>query len=189
MMTYKHFTIAVFLFVAPCWLFAQRLMDTESYIRFFSEAPLEDIEAINESALSALDLGSGRVAVSMKMKDFHFAKSLMEEHFNENYVESEKYPKATFSGTIDAFDASKFNNLTDSLVQMASGKLTIHGVTHEINVPVVFKRNGDKLIARTEFLVRVEDYDIEVPTMLIKNIAEEVLVTSVFRFDYKSTDQ
>lgn len=166
---------------APMLSSAQRLMDTKAYIRFFSEAPLEDIEAINEKGLGALEISKGQVAVSMNMKDFHFEKSLMEEHFNENYIESEKYPKATFAGTIQDFDASALQNISDSLSLSVSGKMTIHGVSKDVVLPITFTQEGDELIAKTEFIIKIEEYDVEVPTLLIKNIAEEVLVTGIFR--------
>ncbi len=161
--------------------FSQRMMDSQAYIRFFSEAPLEDIKAINEKGLGVLDMSNGKVAVAMNMKDFHFEKSLMEEHFNENYIESDKYPKATFSGTIDNFDASAYENLTDSLTQSVKGKMTIHGVSQEVTIPIAFIKEGDALLAKSEFLIRIEEYDVDVPTLLIKNIAEEVLVTTIFK--------
>tara|TARA_B100001245_G_C22872101_1_gene419389 strand:- start:101 stop:643 length:543 start_codon:yes stop_codon:yes gene_type:complete len=160
---------------------AQRKMDNQAYARFFSEAPLEDIEAINEKALGVLDFSNGKVAVAMNMKDFHFEKSLMEEHFNENYIESDKYPKATFAGEIANFKASDYENIADSLTQSVKGKLTIHGVTKDVTLPITFKKEGDMLVAKSEFIVKIEEYDVEVPTLLIKNIAEEVLVTTIFR--------
>ena len=76
------------------------IVDKQGVAHFFSEAPLEDIEATNKKAIGAIDMKKGTVAVSMLIKNFHFDKSLMEEHFNENYLESEKYPKASFKGTI-----------------------------------------------------------------------------------------
>lgn len=177
----KRISLITLLLITSLMSYSQRLMDSKAYIRFFSEAPLEDIEAINEKGLGALDMSAGKVAVSMNMKDFHFEKSLMEEHFNENYIESDKYPKATFAGSIQNFDAKSFSNITDSLTQSVAGKLTIHGVTKDVVLPIVFKKEGDELIAKAEFIVKIEEYDVEVPTLLIKNIAEEVLVTTVFR--------
>ncbi|MEQ8471563.1 MAG: YceI family protein [Marinoscillum sp.] len=173
--------------LVSCSVFGQskRLIDSKAFIRFFSEAPMEDIEAINKEALGALDLETGKVAVSMNMKDFHFEKSLMEEHFNENYIESEQYPKATFSGLLKGFKAEDLKKITDSLSYEATGTLNLHGVSKEVKIPVVFTKSGNQLQVKAEFIIRIEEYEIEVPTMLIKNIAEEVLVTSKFSFTLK----
>ncbi|WP_421876816.1 hypothetical protein [Marinoscillum sp.] len=89
-------TLTIFGIVAFNQLIAQPLIDRKGKASFYSEAPLEDIEAWNEEVLGAIDLEKGTIAVSMFIKGFHFDNSLMEEHFNENYLESEKYPKATF---------------------------------------------------------------------------------------------
>lgn len=179
--TMIRITLSSLLLTISFFSFSQRMMDSKGYVKFFSEAPLEDIEAINEKGLGVLDLSNGNVAVAMNMKDFHFEKSLMEEHFNENYIESDKYPKGTFSGAIKNFDASVYENLSDSLTQTVSGKMTLHGVTKNVELPITFIKDGDELVVKSEFLIRIEEYDVEVPTLLIRNIAEEVLVTTIFR--------
>jgi len=176
-------TLLIILICLPVMSNAQRLMDRNGTVYFFSEAPLENIEATNNQALAALDLSSGKVAVSMLMKGFHFEKSLMEEHFNENYVESDEYPKASFSGQLNGFDASALENITDSLQYSASGKMSIHGVTKDVETTVTFKSKDNKLFATTQFWIKVDDYDIEIPKMVISNIAEEVLVTAQFSFE------
>ncbi|MEP4535209.1 MAG: YceI family protein [Cyclobacteriaceae bacterium] len=176
-------TLLIILICLPAMSNAQRLMDRNGKVHFFSEAPLEDIEATNKQALAVLDLSNGKVAVSMLMKGFHFEKSLMEEHFNENYVESDKHPKASFSGQLEGFDASALDNITDSLQFPASGKMSIHGVTKDVETVVTFTPEGGKISVRTQFWVKVDDYDIDIPKMVISNIAEEVLVTAQFSFE------
>jgi len=169
----------------PMLSFSQKLIDTHGYIRFFSEAPLEDIEAINEEALGAMNTNTGDVAVSIKMRDFHFDKSLMEEHFNENYVESEKFPKATLVGKIMNFTAENLGNLKDSIQYDMKGKLTIHGVTKDVTLPLVFTRDGKRLNVQSVFMVEVAEYDIEIPSIVFQNIAEKVEVTAKFSFQYE----
>ena len=107
------------------------------------------------------------------MKSFKFEKALMQEHFNENYVESDKYPKAVFQGKFLNF------NLDDSSEQnvTATGKLTIHGVTKEITATGTFKISTNQIAARSKFVIRLEDYKVKIPQILWNNIAEEVEVT------------
>lgn len=163
--------------------FAQKLVDRAGKIHFFSEAPLENIEASNEQVLGALDLATGNVAVSMLMKGFHFEKSLMEEHFNENYIESDKYPKATFTGKISPAEMVKIKGLNGTLELPATGDLTLHGVTKPVTATVKFVGDGKKLLVETTFIIKIEEYKIKVPSMLISNIAEEVAVDAHFSFN------
>ncbi|MEM1134721.1 MAG: YceI family protein [Bacteroidota bacterium] len=143
---------------------------------FFSEAPLENIEAHNKEVQSIIDLESKKVVVNMMMKAFHFDKSLMEEHFNENYIESEKYPKASFNGAYTTNEAIAMGK--DGVYNVkVSGELTIHGVTHTIEAPGTIEIKGKNVIAKTTFKVKLEDYKIKIPKIVFKNIAEIVDVT------------
>ncbi len=157
------------------------LIDKAGTAHFFSEAPLEDIEATNKEALGAVDLEKGTLAVSILMTKFEFEKSLMQEHFNENYVESEKFPKATFKGVISDFSNLDFTR-TGTIEAQAEGELEIHGVKKPFVTLVTFDVTPSSLSAKTVFELAVEDFDIEVPTLLIKNIAEIVEVTASFNF-------
>lgn len=161
---------------------AQRLMDRSGMASFFSSAPLEDIHAKNNQALAAVDLQTGEVAVSMLMKGFRFEKALMEEHFNENYVESDKYPKATFKGKLLDYKPIIFGS-TGTFKYPVEGDLTIHGVTKRLYTSVEFTVGAKEIQAAVNFVVEVEDYDIEIPMSVINNIAKEVEVTAVFNFD------
>ena len=178
-----RFIIVTFSILTCFTVCGQRLIDKAAYVRFFSEAPLENIEAVNNEAMGVLDLSSGKVAVSMSMKRFKFEKSLMEEHFNENYIESDKFPKGTFSGTLVNFDQDGLSELTDSVSYVAKGDLTIHGVTKPLETEVWLKKEGEKLVWRTVFEVDVASFDIEIPKMVVMNIAEQVEVTAIFQFD------
>ncbi|MBL3655831.1 YceI family protein [Fulvivirga sediminis] len=180
-MNKKH--IFLLLILLPFATQAQRLMDRHGKVKFFSEAPLENIEADNSQALAALDLSNGNVAVTMLMKSFHFDKSLMEEHFNENYIESDKFPKATYKGVLKNFKKENLNSIQDSLKLSSQGELSLHGKTNKVSPDVVFYKNGNKLMAKTQFVIKIDDYDVKVPKMMIQNIAEEVLVTAIFSFE------
>ena len=156
-----------------------RLLDRAGKVRFYSEAPVENIEATTNQALGVLDTMTNKVAVSILMKGFHFEKALMEEHFNENYVESDKYPKATFTGTImDEVDLGQPGTV-EAKVQ---GEMTIHGVTNPVEAVIKFVITEEKMTATTTFMIKVADYKIKIPTVVVNNIAEEVEVTANFNF-------
>lgn len=156
-----------------------RMIDRAGRVRFYSSAPLENIEAINDQALGVLDLRNHKVAVSILMKGFHFEKALMEEHFNENYVESDQYPKATFTGTLSSpVDYSK----TGKVEVPVKGEMTIHGVTKLVETMVELDINEARIVAQTVFILAVADYGIKIPSMVISNIAEQVEVTAHFSF-------
>ncbi|MFT4736794.1 MAG: polyisoprenoid-binding protein YceI [Paraglaciecola sp.] len=163
--------------------FSQKLIDKSATITFFSEAPMENIAATNSDAQGVIDMETGTVAVSMYMSRFKFEKSLMQEHFNENYVESEKFPKATFTGNITDFDKRQIKKIDQDLSYPVMGKMTMHGVTNDFEGEVKFSKEGNSLKAVTEFTISIADYDVDIPKMVIMNIAEEVLVTAIFNFE------
>ena len=159
-----------------------RFIDRNGTATFFSSAPMEDIEASNRKAVSILDIETGEIVASMLMRSFDFKKALMQEHFNENYVESHKYPKATFEGkvlNIDQLDLSQNGKYTLDV----SGEMTIHGVTQSLRIRADVEVDNETLRAKAVFPLRVKDYKIEIPRLVIKNIAEVVEVT--VSFDYK----
>jgi hypothetical protein len=153
-----------------------RYMTRTGHISFFSNAPLENIEAHNYQVNSILDVSNGELAFSVLMRGFQFEKALMQEHFNENFVESHIYPRASFSGRIVDFDKSMIERHTENQVEV-TGELTIHGVTRNITVDGTIQRQGNSIVAKSSFPVRVADYDIRVPSVVRNNIAEVVDVT------------
>src|SRR5271157_4358881 len=112
-------------------LYAQKYLTKNGYIRFYSHASLEDIEAKNNQVNSALDITTGDFIFKVLMKSFEFKKALMQEHFNENYVESEKYPNANFKGKITNFSEVHFT-VPGKYEANVEGDLTIHGITKHI---------------------------------------------------------
>ena len=171
----KHliFSLLIMLFVAP--IFGQQIFMTQNgTISFFSKAPLEDIEATNTEVSAALNLSSNEVVVRMNMTDFHFEKSLMEEHFNENYIESDQYPTAIFQGTIiteeDITQDGEYSAMT-------KGEITLHGVTRPYNSEIMISTTDGKMHATTNFKIKTKDHDIKIPKIVIKNIAEVIDVT------------
>jgi polyisoprenoid-binding protein YceI len=174
----KNFLLLVLVCVATT-AFSQKKYTTEkTYISFYSHAPLEDIKADNAKNSAIFNADNNEIAFSVPMKEFKFRKSLMQQHFNEKYVESDKFPKSTFQGKIVGFKA----DVTGQQQVKAQGKLTIHGVTKDIDVPGTIEVQGKKLQMRSKFMVKVADYDITIPSLVFQNIAEEVEVTIDFTF-------
>jgi disulfide oxidoreductase YuzD len=158
-----------------------RYIDRAGKARFFSSAPMEDIEAHNQQAVSVLDVGTGEVVASMLMRSFNFKKALMEEHFNENYVESHKYPKATFKGkvsNITELDLSKNGKYTLDI----SGEITLHGVTKPLMVQAEAMVNNGSIQAKAVFPLTVKDFNIKIPRLVVDNIAEVVEVSVSFSY-------
>lgn len=178
-MHYIHLCVVIVLF--PLLGNAQdRFITRQGFISFYSHTPVEDIEAVNNQVLSIVDLNSGAVAVSLLMKSFQFEKALMQEHFNENYIESDKYPKANFEG--------KITNLSDILsgdngVAMIAGDLTIHGITRPITMEGKLDITEESVRFEGSFMVTVADYDIKIPSIVARNIAKEVKVTCVLEHE------
>lgn len=178
-MHYIHLCVVIVLF--PLLGNAQdRFITRQGFISFYSHTPVEDIEAVNNQVLSIVDLNSGAVAVSLLMKSFQFEKALMQEHFNENYIESDKYPKANFEG--------KITNLSDILsgdngVAMIAGDLTIHGITRPITMEGKLDITEESVRFEGSFMVTVADYDIKIPSIVARNIAKEIKVTCVLEHE------
>jgi len=142
---------------------------------------MENIEAHNEQVLSMMDVTNGEIAASMLMKSFHFKKALMQEHFNEKYIESDKFPKATFKGKIK--DLSKLDLTKDGKYSVeVEGEITIHGETQPLKANVDFEVKGKTITANSTFPLRVKDFKITIPTVVIKNIAEVVEVKVSFNY-------
>ncbi|HSI90317.1 MAG TPA: YceI family protein [Adhaeribacter sp.] len=145
-------------------------------ISFFSSTPMEDIEAHNSKATSVLDAKTGKMEFAILMKAFEFKKALMEEHFNENYVESGKFPKATFAGAIT--DPAAVDFAKDGTYKVTvKGKMTIHGVTREVEAPGTITVQNGVVKASSVFNVAPEDYEIEIPKLVRDKIARQIKVT------------
>ncbi|HEX8061330.1 MAG TPA: YceI family protein [Cyclobacteriaceae bacterium] len=171
--------LLLFIICAATTAVAQKKYTTEkASVTFFSHAPLEDIKATNVKSSAIYNADNGEIAFSVPMKEFKFKKSLMQQHFNEKYIESDKFPKATFTGKIVGFK----QDATGPQQVKAQGKLTIHGVTKDIDVPGTIEVQGKKLQVLSKFMVKVADYDITIPQLVFQNIAEEVEVTIDFTF-------
>ncbi len=158
--------------------FAQKWGTRAGQVDFFSKTPLENIEARNKAVSAVVDAATGAVAVSLQVRDFKFERALMESHFNENYLESDRFPKAEFRGAIQNPKAIDWGK--DGVYQVTvSGNLTIHGVSQKVTAPVQILVKDGKAGATGTFPVRLADYNIKIPTLVAAQIAESVDVTLV----------
>ncbi len=172
----KTYLSIIALFCCLIGLSQQRIFTKTGKISFFSKAPLEDIEAHNNAAISVIDNTTGQMEFSVLMKGFQFEKALMQEHFNENYVESTKFPKASFKGTIadwNKVDLSKDGKTTVNI----SGQLTIHGETKEVKANAIISVTGGSIGSSAEFSIILDDYKISIPALVKDKIAKNVLIS------------
>ena len=170
--------LIIFFLISANYSFGQKYISESSETTFFSSAPLEDIKATNSKAKSVFDSDNGEIVFLILIKEFQFRKSLMQEHFNEKYLESDKYPKSTFNGKVTGYKKGASNDQV-----WAEGTLDIHGVKKKIKVPGALNFLGEKVILECKFMVKLEDYNVEIPSLMFQNIAEEVEVT--LNFEYK----
>lgn len=161
---------------------AQKFLTKNGHIRFYSEAPLENIEADNRQVTSIMDTETGEIVFSLLMKGFHFEKALMEEHFNEKYVHSDKFPKSTFMGKVNGLGESDLDG-GSPVKTTVSGELTIHGVTKSITADAEIEMREGKIYARSVFPLTLADYDITIPGVVRDNISKVVEVTVDMVYD------
>lgn len=162
---------------------AQKSIARQGHIAFFSYTPVENIKAENNQVLSIIDLSNGRIAVSMLMNAFIFEKALMREHFNESYVESDIFPKATFEGEIIDFEPL----LEGEQTRIIKGNFTMHGVLQELELKAKISYVDDKYELSGSFEAMVGDYNIKIPPLLAGNIAKVISVD--FRFEYEPYEE
>jgi hypothetical protein len=161
------------MFAATGW--GQQYFTREGKISFYSETPMEKIEAHNSKASSVWDAATGKMEFAVLIKGFQFEKALMQEHFNENYMESGKFPKAAFKGAIA--DAGKVNLKADGVYPVVvKGDLTIHGVTKAVEAKGKITVKGGAVSAVSTFEVAPEDYGIAIPAVVKDNIAKIVRI-------------
>ncbi len=165
-------------------VYAQKYIEKKGQIIFeASEKLFEPVKAENNAVTAILDIETNQIAGLALIKGFHFKNSLMEEHFNENYIESETYPKATFKGKLLNFDASILTK--NSLEVMIEGKLKLHGKEKEIRTPLSIQKINDILILKGSFKVVPADFDIEIPSIVRNKIAKEIIVQLEFNLRKK----
>ena len=169
-------TLAAFVLFATAVTAQDRYFTKTGKIDFYSKAPLEDIEAKNKTVTAVLDTKTGAMQFEVQMKGFEFEKKLMQEHFNENYVESGKYPKAGFKGSL--VNNSAVNYAKDGTYNVnVKGKLTIHGVTKDVQAPGTIKVSGGKIDAASTFNIQLSDYNISIPSVVKDKVSNNIKIS------------
>lgn len=167
--------IPIFLLLGLANSFGQTLFGTSTgEVSFYSDTPLETIEAVNKKTGCIINASTRELAVQMRITDFDFPNKLMQEHFNENYLESEKYPTASFKGKIkEDVDLTK----AGSYAVTAEGTMTMHGVSKAMIVKGTIVTSGNEMKLDFKFQVKTEEFQIEVPSLVVTKIAEVIDVT------------
>jgi polyisoprenoid-binding protein YceI len=154
--------------------------DGTTLIHFYSKSPLEDIDAANKGAVIVFNTNTGDIQIRVTIQNFKFKNALMEEHFNENYLESTKYPNCVFKGKIN----EKVDYTVDGENKVTvTGKMELHGVTKDVTIEGTLTKKGTDFILDSKFKIKVADYNIQVPSLYVKNIAEVVDVTLTSTLD------
>ena len=157
-------------------LFAQKYFTKNGNISFFSKTNMENIKADNNQVTSVLNVPTGELQFSVLIKSFHFEKALMEEHFNENYLESDKYPKSSFKGNIA--DISKVNFTKDGNYPVSvTGDLTIHGITNKVTATGNISVKSGGITGTSKFIVVLADYKVPIPKLVAANISKTIEIT------------
>ena len=166
------------LLMAPLSLCAQERFATRTgHIAFFSETSVENIEANNRKVTSVFDATTGAIEFAVLIKAFEFEKALMQEHFNENYMESNTFPKANFKGKVTGVGEDKLKK-EGTYTVTAQGDLTVHGVSKSVSITGSFTVDAAGAVkATSEFMIVPEDHGIKIPGVVRKNIAEKIKVT------------
>jgi len=169
------YNLVVLLFLCLNYSQAQVLSFDHGEVEFYTSSIMSDIEAISEEVQVKLDIPSGNVELIIPIASFEFEYELMQEHFNEEYLESDKFPEATFKGKI----AQDISNLSEDTEIDVSGTLTIHGITKETTFKATISKKEDFTLVKCQFLVVFKDFNVEEPSILSKSVAKDVVVKSV----------
>lgn len=174
---FKKNAILLMAFVTAVSLsFAQDKFYTKTgKISFYSKAPLEEIDGKNKTVTAVLDSKSGAMQFAVQMKGFEFEKQLMEQHFNENYVESDTYPKSEFRGSI-ANNAEINYSKDGSYAVKVKGKLTMHGITQDVESTGVLKISSGNINASSTFNVLLSDYKISIPSLVKDKVSNSIKI-------------
>jgi len=177
----KRLILLVFFLSIIIAVNAQKYMTKNGYIGFFSHTPMEDIKGDNNQVASVLDISNGEIVFQVLIKSFHFERALMEEHFNENYMESDKIPKSVFKGKITNLTSVNFskNGTYDVTVE---GDLTIHDVINKINSKGTIEVVTGGINAYSKFNIVPEDYKISIPGIVREKINKDLVVTVTMKY-------
>lgn len=171
-----QFIILTVLLLSSTFVNAQRFITKNGFVHFFSNTSMEKIEADNKQVNSALDITTGDFIFKMLMKSFEFEKALMQEHFNENYVESDKFPNAEFKGKVMNMKEINFTK-NGSYPAIIDGNLTIHGVTKKVQEKGTFIVKDGKINGQSKFQISLKEFNVIIPKTVVNNISDMIEIT------------
>jgi len=173
------FFMAICLFASTIGSAQNKYSSKTGTIDFEASVPsFEEVKAVNENVSAILNTDNGEFASLALVKGFRFKVALMEEHFNENYIESSQFPKAVFKGKLQDFD---FSEVSENVSEyMLKGTITIHGVTEPFETSVKIKKVNDAIELQTEFELKPEKFNIKIPKIVSNKIANEVFVKAIY---------
>lgn len=177
----KRLIVLFFLLNLVLALNAQKYMTKNGFIGFYSHTPMEDIKAENNQVVGALDITTGEMVFQALIKSFHFDRALMEEHFNENYMESDKIPKSMFKGKITNLSSVDFTK-SGTYEVTVEGDLTIHDVTNKITTKGTIEVVTGGINANSKFNIVPEDYKITIPGVVREKINKNLEVTVSMKY-------
>jgi len=170
-----------------CCLFANgqgKYLTKKGVIEFEASVPsFEEVKAKNNSVTAILNSESGEFASLALIKGFRFKVALMEEHFNENYMDSNEYPKAVLKGKIKGFSLNKLNQLEQEYTLTST--LSIHGKTKEIDIPVMLKKVDNIIHINSTFSITPEEFNIKIPKLIRKKVAQKIDIYVDFKLHKK----
>ena len=175
----KRTTLLFLLFTAFSITAQEKFKTTSAIINFEASVPFfEEVKAVNKLGTIVLEPQTSTLICTVIIKDFRFKMDLMEEHFNENYIESSKFPKATFKGKIEDFDVSKITASSKDFT--IRGKLELHGKSKDITSVAKIKKIGTDIEVKTNFSVNVSDFNIEIPSAVSKKVTKKITIDCNF---------
>ena len=165
----------IVLFLFSCqYAHSQVLNFDHGEVEFYTSSILSDIEASSEEIQATIDLQTKQVDITIPIESFEFEYEMMQDHFNEEYMESDKYPNATFQGTI----SEDISNLSAVKEVSVAGQLTIHGVTKESSFKAQLSKKDEFTMVKCKFTIVFSDYDVDEPSILTKSVAKDVEMKS-----------
>ena len=180
----KYFLLLFILIFNQNDLASQQFYTDKGVVKFDgSKAAFEPIKATNNNSVSIIDSKTGQIAAIIQISQFEFRLGLMQEHFNENYLESNVYPKSTFEGEIKEFNVL---NLTENvMLHEITGYLTIKGVEKKIKTIAAISKVDEQIKIKSDFSIILSDFGVKIPKIVFKKIDEEVKISLNFAYDKK----
>jgi polyisoprenoid-binding protein YceI len=170
-----RFALVAVLLAVTSIVSAQIYNTKTGVISFVSDAKLEKIQAVNKQVNAALNINTGEFGFKVLIKSFEFEKALMQEHFNENYMESDKFPLSTFNGKI--VNLKDINFTKDGVYNaVVEGDLTIHGITNKVKEAGSFEVKAGKIRGRSQFTIKLSEYKITIPTAVFNKLSETIQI-------------